>query len=94
MYHATKRLTTILSILCFGHIFVTIMFAFYFPGSGLDTSTIIIFSTYLVLNAVIFSILTYGLRTLCDALELNFEKDSENVREIKKHIQILESIKK
>ena len=94
MYHTTKRLTTILSILSFGHIFITIMFAFYFPGSGLDTSTIIIFSTYLDLTASILATLIFALRRLCDTLELNFEKDAENVREIKKRIQVLEANKK
>ncbi len=94
MYNHIKRLTTILSIMSFGHIFITLMFAFYFPGSGLDTSTIIIFSVYLVLTAAILAILTFALRGLCDALELNFEKDANNVREIKNRIHILESIKK
>ena len=94
MYHHVKRLTTILSVVCFGHIFVTLMFAFYFPNSGLDMSTIIIFSVYLALTATILSVLTFALRSLCDALELNFEKDADNVREIKKRLHILEETKK
>lgn len=94
MYQTAKRLTTISSVLCFGHIFITVMFAFYFPNSGLDMSTIIITSVLLAISCLLLCLLTYGLRSLCDALEFNFIKDTEKIREIENRIHILESTKK
>ena len=94
MYHFAKRLTTISSLLCAIDIFITVMFAFYFPNSGLDMSTIIIASVLLVVSCTIVSLLTFALRGLCDALEFNFVKDAEKIREMEKRIHFLEEIKK
>ena len=93
MYHFAKRLTTISSVLCFVDIIITVMFAFYFPNSGLDMSTIIISACLLVISCTIHCLMTYALRGLCDALEFNFVKDAEKTRELEQRIHILEETK-
>ena len=93
MYHFAKRLTTIASIIGYVNAIVVLLFAFYFPGSGLDGSTIIIMSFYLVSTCALILLLNFALRGLCDSLEFNFVKDAEKTQELEKRIHFLEETK-
>ena len=94
MYNFTKRLTTVTSLLSFINTFISLLFFFYFPNSGLDFSTIIMCTFFLLSSCSTLVVLTIALRGLCDALDLNFVKDADNIREIKQRIHILEESKK
>lgn len=90
MYYATKRLTTVTALLGAVNAFVTAMFFLSYNTSTMS-STMKITVAFLLITATLTSLfLTIALRGLCDALELNFEKDAENEREMRKRIEYLE----
>lgn len=90
MYYATKRLTTVTALLGAINAFVTAMFFLSYNTSAMS-STMKITVAFLLITATLTSLfLTIALRGLCDALELNFEKDAENEREMRKRIEYLE----
>lgn len=90
MYYAAKRLTTVTALLSAVNIFVTAMYFLSFNNSDMNF-TLKINIAFLMVTASLMSLfLTLALRKLCDALELNFEKDAENMRELRKKIEVLE----
>lgn len=90
MYYATKRLTTVTALLGAVNAFVTAMFFLSYNTSTMS-STMKITVAFLLITATLTSLfLTIALRGLCDALELNFEKDAENDCEMRKRIEYLE----
>lgn len=90
MYYAAKRLTTVTALLSAVNIFVTAMYFLSFSGSEMSFTLKINIAFLLVTASLMSLFLTLGLRKLCDALELNFEKDAENMRELRKKIEVLE----
>lgn len=90
MYYATKRLTTVTALLGAVNAFVTAMYFLSYNTTTMS-STMKITVAFLLITATLTSLfLTIALRGLCDALELNFEKDAENDREMRKRIEYLE----
>ncbi|MBR3979202.1 MAG: hypothetical protein IKJ94_06230 [Oscillospiraceae bacterium] len=90
MYYATKRLTTVSALLGAVNAFVTAMYFLSYNTSSMSP-TMKITVAFLLITATLTSlILTIALRKLCDALELNFENDAENMREIRQKIEKLE----
>ncbi len=92
MYYATKRLTTVTALLGAVNAFCTFLYFLSFPTSGLSITMKITIGFLLITATVGSLILTIALRGLCDALELNFEKESDDVRELRKKIEVLEEI--
>ncbi len=90
MYYATKRMTTVTALLGAVNAFVTAMFFLSYKNSGMDI-TMKLTIAFLLITATLASLfLTIALRRLCDALELNFEREAEDTREIRKKIAKLE----
>ena len=92
MYYATKRLTTVTALLGTVNAFCTGLYFLSFPTSNMNM-TMKITIGFLLLTATVGSlILTIALRGLCDALELNFEKEADDIQEMRKKVKQLEEI--
>ena len=90
MYYVVKRMTTVTALLGAVNAFVTAIYFLSFSNSDMDT-TMKITLAFLLITATLASLfLTIALRKLCEALELNFENDAENFRELRKKVEKLE----
>ena len=90
MYSTTHRLSTICGILIALNIIICVIFFFFLPNSELPFTAVIAVTGYLTTTTAMLLLIIIGLRSLCDALNFEFESNRLMFAELTdkiKHLQ-------
>lgn len=90
MYSTAKLLSIFCVILAAANVVAALMLLMYFSRSDLGFTTVFTAIMYLVSATGILVLLTTSLRSLCQDLQSEYDSTSEQIHELKKHVDALE----